>query len=121
MGLKRKLANIMAATTVPMIPARDPNRPAMISSTAVKMRGAIFFHVWPLAAALKATAAKAQTNAPIAASINEIAQSFPAVVFIVALLIIWVICMFFSWKYDDKRRGCCGKNRELAAGIRELR
>jgi hypothetical protein len=23
--------------------------------------------------------------------------------------------MIFPWNYDDKRRGCCGKNRELIA------
>jgi hypothetical protein len=73
-----------------------------------------------LAAALKAKAASAQTNPPMAASISGIVQSFPAAVFIACLLIKCVTCMpFFPWKYDDKRRGCCGKNRELTIGIRE--
>jgi hypothetical protein len=85
------------------------------------MRGAIFFHVWPLAAALKAMAARAQTNEPMAASTSEIAQSLPVAVFPVYLLIIWVICMLFSLEIMmTKDRVAVGKNRELVAGIREL-
>jgi len=110
LGPKRKLAKIKAASTVPKIPAREPSIAAVKSRTAVKIRGTMFFHTWPLAAALKPTAASAQTSPPMAASMRGMVQSFPAAVFTTDLLMNSITCMIFVFKHRmTKVRVAVGK------------